>query len=68
MFVDSELTRMIQIADLCAYALRRFFENDETRLFELIFRRADRVGEVEVGVRHFSPIDCECAVCKAHRP
>ena len=26
MFVDSELTRMIQIADLCAYALRRYLE------------------------------------------
>lgn len=25
-FVDSELTRMVQIADLCAYALRRYVD------------------------------------------
>ena len=66
LFVDSELTRMIQIADLCAYALRRYLENDETWLFEPIFGRADRIGEVAVGVRHFSPPDCDCAICEAH--
>ena len=68
MFVDSELTRMIQIADLCAYALRRYLENDETWLFQPIFGRADRIGEVAVGVRHFSPPGCDCAVCEAHEP
>lgn len=68
MFVDSELTRMIQIADLCAYALRRYLENNETWLFEPIFRRAARVGEVAVGVRHFSAPGCDCAICKAHQP
>lgn len=68
MFVDSELTRMIQIADLCAYALRRYLENDETWLFRPIFGRADRIGEVAVGVRHFSPPGCGCAICEAHHP
>ena len=68
MFVDSELTRMIQIADLCAYALRRYLENDESWLFHPIFGRADRIGEVAVGVRHFSPPGCDCAVCEAHEP
>ena len=41
LFVDSQLTGMIQVADLCAYALRRYLENGETELFELIFSRAD---------------------------
>ncbi len=68
MFVDSELTRMIQIADLCAYALRRYLENGETRLFQSIFSRADRAGGVAVGVRHFSPPGCDCAICEAHNP
>ena len=68
MFVDSKLTRMVQIADLCAYALRRYLENCETELFEPIFERADRVGGVAVGVRHFSPPTCECAICQAHQP
>ena len=67
MFVDSKLTRMVQIADLCAYALRRYLENGETDLFEPIFERADRIGGVAVGVRHFSPPACDCAICLAHQ-
>ena len=67
MFVDSELTRMVQIADLCAYALRRYLENGETDLFEPIFERADRIGDTAVGIRHFSPPACDCAICRAHQ-
>ena len=68
MFVDSKLTRMVQIADLCAYALRRYLENGETGLFRQIFARADRIGDVAVGVRHFSRPACDCAICRAHQP
>ena len=67
MFVDSKLTRMVQIADLYAYALRRYLENGETDLFEPIFKRADRIGDVAVGVRHFSPPTCDCTICLAHQ-
>ncbi len=63
LFVDSELTGMIQLADLCALALRRFFENGETDLVDRIRPRFDaRHGQV-VGVRHFSKPDCSCALC-----
>ena len=68
MLVNPERTRMIQIANLCAYALRRYLENNETQLFEPIFSRADRIGETTVGVRHFSPPGCNCAVCEGHEP
>ena len=68
MFVDSELTRMVQIADLCAYGLRRYLENGETDLFRPVFERADRIGDVAVGVRHFSQPSCDCAICRAHQP
>jgi hypothetical protein len=67
MFVDSKLTRMVQIADLCAYSLRRFVENGEADLFNRIFRRADRIGATAVGVRHFAPMTCVCVICAAHR-
>lgn len=67
MFVDSGLTSMVQVADLCAYALRRFVENGETDLFRRIFRRADRAGGgYTVGVRHFSAMDCVCEICQSH--
>ena len=66
LFVDSELTGMVQIADLCCYALRRFLENNETDLFDKVYKRADRVGDTVVGVRHFSADSCQCKICIAH--
>ena len=67
LFVDSKLTGMVQIADLCSYALRRFLENGEEELFDLIFSRADRVGNRVLGVRHFSDMRCACKICTAHK-
>ena len=67
LFVNSSLTSMVQIADLCAYALRRYFENGETDLLSKVLVRADRVGKTLVGVRHFAGPKCACAVCQAHK-
>lgn len=67
MFVDSQLTNMVQLADLCAYAIRRYLENSEEELFDLVFQRADRVGETSVGVRHFTGQGCACKICVYHR-
>ena len=68
LFVDSQLTGMVQIADLCAYGLRRYLENNETEIFNKVFERADRRGDVTVGIRHFTDRSCGCAICTAHRP
>jgi len=67
LFVDSTLTNMVQAADLCAYALRRYIENDEAKLFSSVFRRADRKDGVVVGIRHFTNHQCSCRICAAHR-
>jgi len=67
LFVDSQLTSMVQVADLCAYALRRYLENNESDLFDLIFQRADRRGKTTVGVRHFTNSSCSCKICGAHK-
>lgn len=67
LFVDSALTSMVQMADLCAYALRRYFENNEADLLNRIFARADRYGDTVVGVRHFTASSCRCRICTAHR-
>ncbi len=66
MFVDSQLTNMVQLADLCAYAIRRYLENSEDQLFDLVFQRADRSGVASVGVRHFTRTDCACKICSSH--
>jgi hypothetical protein len=66
LFVDSSLTSMVQLADLCAYATRRFFENQEYDLFNRIYSRFDCAGPVIVGIRHFSDASCTCRVCRDH--
>lgn len=66
LFVDSRLTSMVQIADLCAYSLRRYLENGENTLFDFVFRRADRRGDITVGVRHYAE-NCDCKICDAHK-
>jgi len=63
LFVNSELTSMVQIADLCSYSLRRYLENGENTLFDLIFQRADRRDGRVVGVRHCTPFGCKCSIC-----
>lgn len=67
LFVDSKLTSLIQIADLCSYGLRRYLENNEDELFTQIFSRADRKGNTSVGVRHFTNSSCNCKICLSHK-
>ncbi len=67
LFVDSSLTGMVQVADLCSYALRRYLENSETDLFGRLFVRADRARGTVVGVRHYTTMVCSCDICRAHR-
>lgn len=68
LFVNSELTSMIQIADICAYALRRYLENNEEELFTHVFKRADTTSDgKKVGVRHFTKPGCNCKICQEHK-
>ena len=66
LFVDSQLTSMVQLADICSYALRRYLENGEQDLFQLVFKRADRKDSAVVGVRHFTDYSCDCHICTSH--
>lgn len=67
LFVDSALTSMIQMADLCAYALRRLLENNENTLWDLVEPRAEKLGAANVGVRHYTgKRACVCRICVAH--
>lgn len=66
LFVDSQLTSMVQIADLCGYALRRYLENGETDLFDRIYQRGDRRNDAVVGIRHFTDSKCSCTICRNH--
>jgi Protein of unknown function (DUF3800) len=67
-FVDSRLTVGVQLADLCAYATRRYCEKGETDLFDRIWPRFHRVGARIVGIRHYagSARTCTCKICAQH--
>lgn len=67
MFVDSQLTSMVQLADVCGFAIRRYLEKGESHLFSLIFRVADTKSGKVVGIRHFTTNGCTCLICQAHR-
>lgn len=65
LFVNSELTSIVQIADLCCYALRRYFENHENDLIDRIEKRIDRKNNRIVGARHYTEYaTCTCMFCK----
>ncbi len=63
LFVNSELTSLVQIADLCSYSIRRYLENGETNLFNKIKKRIDRKNNKIVGIRHFTSSSCQCELC-----
>ena len=48
LFVDSEATRLIQLADLAAYALFRHYERSDDQFYDIIRAKFDFFG----GVRH----------------
>lgn len=67
LFVDSRLTSMVQLADLCAYAVRRNFENGETDLLDRFYDRFDRAAGKLVGIRHYTGKQiCKCRICVDH--
>jgi len=67
LFVDSYFTSMIQMADLCAFSLRRFIENDEADLWEIIEPCGDELNGIKVGIRHYTAKrPCKCRICQAH--
>jgi len=69
LFVDSELTSMVQLADLCAFSIRRYLENQEEELFNIIYKRGDRDRKHRcVGIRHYNGKEpCSCIICSNHK-
>ena len=65
MFVDSRASRIVQIADLVAWAVWRRYEFQDTRYFDKITSRFDSEGGVIHGLVHSHPSseDCSCPAC-----
>ncbi len=69
LFVDSGLTRMIQLADLWGYSLRRYVENGELSLFSILHNKRKTVIGMgphsipQTGVHHLAEQPCPCLIC-----
>jgi hypothetical protein len=69
LFVDSSLTRMIQLADLWGYSLRRYVENGETNLFSILFQnKSVETAEASfplprIRIEHMVEKPCPCLIC-----
>lgn len=69
LFVDSRATRMVQYADMVAYAIRRYYENGDSTYFDIISKRFDSTGGVIHGLVHFVPAgaSCNCLSCRQRK-
>ena len=63
-FLDSSANAAVQVADLCAYAVRRYLENEEEDRFQLIFKKFDRTPAALHGIRHYTRRGCTCLICR----
>jgi hypothetical protein len=66
LFVDSRATRLIQYADLVAYAMGRYYNKGDDEFSSIIASRFDHEGGVIHGLTHFTPPDqaCNCYSCR----
>lgn len=69
LFVDSKASRLVQLADLIAFAMWRYYEHQDGRFFEPIISRFDSDGGVIHGLVHYRPSNqnCHCPACMSRR-
>ncbi|MCX6649441.1 MAG: DUF3800 domain-containing protein [Candidatus Bathyarchaeota archaeon] len=67
-FAGAHDTRLLQLADACAYSVFRFYEKDDHRYFDKIFPSFDKVAPQEGpdGLKHFTNEECTCVACVWH--
>ncbi|WP_235006733.1 DUF3800 domain-containing protein [Calothrix rhizosoleniae] len=50
LFLDSRASRLIQLADIIAYSIFRYFEQEDDRFFSIIESRFDSEGGITHGL------------------
>ncbi len=58
-------TRMLQLADIVAYAVFQYYEHNDPQYIELIKDRFDKRGPNEPpdGLKHITNDSCDCYAC-----
>ncbi len=62
-------TRMIQLADFCAYAVFRYYDQTDSTYFDNVLPKFDRrkVDHPPDGLKHITHIPCDCVACSWRR-
>ena len=65
LFVDSQASRLVQLADIIAFSMWRKYEHQDGRLFDPIVGRFDADGGVIHGLVHYKGHGeiCHCPAC-----
>ena len=68
-FADSKSTRLLQLADLVAYAIFRRYERSQTWLFDRLINKFDTENGIIHGLVHLSRdyLSCTCPSCLSRR-
>ncbi len=67
-FADSKATRLLQVADLVAYAIFRRYERGDTQYLDQIVGRFDSENEILHGLVHLTANNsCVCPACATRR-
>ncbi len=67
-FAGARDTRMLELADVCAYSVFRYYERKDSKYFDRIFPSFDKKslrGGPE-GLKHFIDEECSCIACNWH--
>jgi hypothetical protein len=66
LFVSSKATRMIQFADMVAFAMRFYYEHGNATYIDLIKHLFDSEGGLLHGLVHYTPAGmmCNCLICR----
>jgi hypothetical protein len=69
MFTDSRLTRMLQVADLVAYAAFRRYEHSDAKYFDMILDKFHQTGGKLHSLVHLNrnKDNCYCPACMSRR-
>ena len=54
-FLDSRASRLIQLADLIAFSMKRHYQNADSRFFDVVRSRFYREGLQTIGLVHLPP-------------
>lgn len=68
-FVDSRASRLVQLADLVAFAMWRQYEHEDGRFFKPIVHRFDQSGGTLHGLVHYKEANevCYCPACMSRQ-